>query len=576
MEFYLNVLSEDYDVIAIVESWLTSGVNSGELFDPRYQVFRQDRDPVSAGKSKGGGLIIAVKNNIKALPLTSLNQCERHIESLWVKCNIHGQDIILSLCYFPPPVKAETMEIFADSICQIEELNGNKLICLGDFNIPIFHPPGIEPPDTDISIPDNLNTTLNPNPDQDNIVATAFGAGTDDNNIREVNPQVESRGALLHLHKVINFYDLESLNNVKNHNGRTLDLCLTNFNSNKISRKKVAKCHIEESDGLVKIDSHHPPLVLFIGTHKSWDNTNYAPVCPIQADLPFNFNKTDFISLKDKLNSLNWDNVYRATDPNEKMKMFYANLEKAFLLSVPLVNKNTKQNKFPKWWHKDTISTFKRKERIRKIRRKSAVQTSVYNTLRKLCKAAIKRDHQIYINKITTLVKKGNSKPFWDFTKQQSKEPPKKLLTYKNEQISEPQHIVNAFAEHFLGAYNQTPPCYDTNFNIETNPEYFHLSIITEQDIVHEVKRMKINKPAGPDGIPPKILSNCIAQLKAPLAHIFTHSVQCGIFPSALKVSNNGFLNRRRRTEVKSSVELIGESDWKGKYKRYHLSAIHH
>jgi hypothetical protein len=38
----------------------------------------------------------------------------------------------------------------------------------------------------------------------------------------------------------------------------------------------------------------------------------------------------------------------------------------------------------------------------------------------------------------------------------------------------------------------------------------------------------------------------------------------------------NGFLNRRRRTEVKSSVELIGESDWKGKYKRYHLSAIHH
>uniref|UniRef100_A0A8D8Z6R9 Endonuclease/exonuclease/phosphatase domain-containing protein n=1 Tax=Cacopsylla melanoneura TaxID=428564 RepID=A0A8D8Z6R9_9HEMI len=596
LEFYLNVLSEDYDVIALVETWLTSGVNTGELFDSRYQVFRQDRDPYSTEKSKGGGLIIAIRNNIKALPLTSLNQCERHLESLWVKCNIHGQDIILSLCYFPPPVKCETMETFAEAICQKEELLGNKMICLGDYNIPNFHPPGIDPnifnpPSSDIHIsgdpvinptagidtsgdPDINSSDINPtygintsgepdinplnssidnisffNPDIDPSISDVVAAGDlgnspatpdDDGTVdpNNINPDIEARGALMHLHKVINFYDLDSLNTVRNHKGRTLDLCLTNFNSNKITRKKFTNCYIKEADGLVKIDSHHPPLILYIETNKSKDLSSYTRTSPSHSDMPFNFNKTNFETLNEKLSSNNWYAVYNAPSPNDKMKMFYDELNKAFLLSTPLLNNNPNKDKFPKWWQKNTIHTFKRKERIRKIHRKTTTQKSEYTKLRKLCKAEIKKDYENYINKVTFLVKKGNSKPFWDFTKQQSKEPPKKILKYKDEQISEPQHIVDAFAEHFKNAYNQTPPNYTTDYSIDTDPEHFHLSTITEQDIEYQIKQMSINKPPGPDGIPPKILSKCLAHLKAPLAHIFTHSIKTGIFPSALKVSN--------------------------------------
>ncbi|KAI5728582.1 hypothetical protein M8J77_018204 [Diaphorina citri] len=447
------------------------------------------------------------------------------------------------------------MESFADYICEKEELLGSNLICLGDYNIPHYHPPGIEPahninidtsPDPEVfdigeSYANDSEPSLIVNPSVSNPTDThprhtnqnpntsTSSVPNDQNAENNLSPESQARGALLHLHRVINFYDLDSLNTIKNYKGRTLDLCLTNFNLNKVSRKKSAKCYIEEADGLVKIDRNHPPLILCIDTHKTMDNLCDSKTRSISSDMPFNFNKTNLHILNEKLSSINWDNLYSASCPDEKMKCFYVELKKAFLLSTPLLNNDPKKEKFPIWWHKNTIKIFKRKERLRKIRNKSVKQKKEYNDLRKQCKTDIKKDYQTYINKVAFLVKRGNSKPFWDLTKQQRKEPPKKLLSYKDEQISEPQHIVNAFADHFKNAYNQTPPTYVTDLDIETDPEHFHLNEITEQDVENEVKRMALNKPAGPDGIPPKIISKCITHLKSPLAHIFSSSLRsCG------------------------------------------------
>lgn len=51
-EFYINLLSEDYDLVSITESWLSPDIGTNELFDPRYVVFRQDRDVEKTGKKE--------------------------------------------------------------------------------------------------------------------------------------------------------------------------------------------------------------------------------------------------------------------------------------------------------------------------------------------------------------------------------------------------------------------------------------------------------------------------------------------------------------------------------------------
>jgi len=49
---YTSVLSEDYDVVGLTETWLNDGIFDAELVDTRYVIERQDRN---SNKSGGRG-----------------------------------------------------------------------------------------------------------------------------------------------------------------------------------------------------------------------------------------------------------------------------------------------------------------------------------------------------------------------------------------------------------------------------------------------------------------------------------------------------------------------------------------
>ena len=60
-DFYCSLLQEDYDIIALTETWLVNEINNSEIFDKRYDVIRKDRDNK---KKRGGGVLLALKKNI--------------------------------------------------------------------------------------------------------------------------------------------------------------------------------------------------------------------------------------------------------------------------------------------------------------------------------------------------------------------------------------------------------------------------------------------------------------------------------------------------------------------------------
>nr|CAH7742421.1 unnamed protein product [Callosobruchus chinensis] len=61
VDFSLAVLTKDYDIIVITETWPAKGISSTELFDHRYQVFRRDRDN---DMSRGGVVLVAAKKEL--------------------------------------------------------------------------------------------------------------------------------------------------------------------------------------------------------------------------------------------------------------------------------------------------------------------------------------------------------------------------------------------------------------------------------------------------------------------------------------------------------------------------------
>nr|CAI5867924.1 unnamed protein product [Callosobruchus analis] len=64
-----NVGDAEYDVIALVETWLSSGFYSSEVFCEDYTVFRTDRDFVSTQTGRGGVVLVACQLNFFCLPI---------------------------------------------------------------------------------------------------------------------------------------------------------------------------------------------------------------------------------------------------------------------------------------------------------------------------------------------------------------------------------------------------------------------------------------------------------------------------------------------------------------------------
>ncbi|KAL1448441.1 hypothetical protein WDU94_000614 [Cyamophila willieti] len=240
-------------------------------------------------------------------------------------------------------------------------------------------------------------------------------------------------------------------------------------------------------------------------------------------------------AVKNEIHGIDWSNLETETDTNKKVIIFYEKLNKAFENCVPKISINKKAHKFPKWWNYCTIKMFKKKERLRKIKRKSASQLIEYAKLRKLIKKEIKQDYNLYVDRITNKIK-INSKEFWNFYNDKKNTKAATVLTYDGKTLSDPQSIADAFANHFIRSYNNTPSQYSPNFNQESD-NFLHVKQISEEDVRKEILAMTTNKPPGPDGIPPLVYKKCCEALKRPLANIMSSSLQTKTFPQALKES---------------------------------------
>lgn len=79
--FLCNLCTSNCDIISLTETWLSSSITDGELFDERYLVCRRDRDYNSTQQSKGGGVLIAVRMEYKSACRIDWNYSA---ENVWV------------------------------------------------------------------------------------------------------------------------------------------------------------------------------------------------------------------------------------------------------------------------------------------------------------------------------------------------------------------------------------------------------------------------------------------------------------------------------------------------------------
>lgn len=131
-EFKENLISNDYDIFMVTETWLDSRVDENEVHIPNYSFLHANR----GGDKKGGGVGMFIKNTIT---------CERievshglNCEQLWVVIRNYNKKFCMGAIYRPPNTNInEFFDIFEETISNLLPSCDN-LICMGDINIDLM------------------------------------------------------------------------------------------------------------------------------------------------------------------------------------------------------------------------------------------------------------------------------------------------------------------------------------------------------------------------------------------------------------------------------------------------------
>ena len=132
--FQAHVYSSDFDVVCLSETWLSDSLFDQEILPSNYNIYRNDRP------SRGGGVLIATKDNIPVTAITPYLPSSNAFEILSIKLNL-CKPIILTCVYIPPGSNdLPTMSILVSILIQVIQSDpSSDTIVVGDFNLPDIH-----------------------------------------------------------------------------------------------------------------------------------------------------------------------------------------------------------------------------------------------------------------------------------------------------------------------------------------------------------------------------------------------------------------------------------------------------
>ena len=472
--FYKSICSTNYDFIAVTESRVQDNIFSSELFDNRYSVFRCNRNLDGMGVSRGGGAILAVNNKFRAVQVDfqAIRNNVMEVDIVGCKVSINFLTVLVIVIYIPPKTTLQDRATFFEYLESLRILHGNNLLIVGDFNLPNRH-----------------DTT-----DKDTVIEM--------------------------FNNFINLLSLQQLNYIDNAYGNRLDLVLSN------KKCVVSKEHIP----LVKKDDYHPAL----NNSLSLFSSRKTELQVNTAQFRYNFRKADFPLLYDMILHIDWSDLFSLHDVNEVCARFYGKLYDLFEVCVP--RSVIRKRSYPIWFTTEVIRLIKRKHRIFK-KLKKHFSLKLQDEFRQI-RARIKRNIDIAYKNYSTKVENSIStdpRSFWSFinAKKSSRELPA-VVSDGNSQYSDPESIVNAFADFFRSVYtspsNQTFPETIGNSNSPISLEY-----LSEELILKALKKSKNKQTVGPDKVPCFVVKDCAFALVKPLSFIFNLALKSGTFPDVWK-----------------------------------------
>lgn len=388
-ELKYNMLNNDCDIIALTETWLNESIYTAEFNCVDRIAFRKDRNRIVTGKSQGGGVLLAVRNN---LIVNEVKVFDDDQEALCIRVGLDGNHLLyVVVVYITPNSPSNVYEHFFEKIetFLVNQVRSECMI-IGDFNIPSYV--------DQLSCNDNLNAL---------------------------------RGFLA-------FNNLIQVNQIKNQNGVILDLVIASFDNVRVDKS---------DDCVLPVDSHHPCLCVAINTKTP------IQYCKVVSTTKFNFRKANFLFMYELLKNQNWGNLEEFSDVNMAIDHFYSILNSIFEECVPKSTQTDKRYPVWFDSEIIKLIKLKRSFFLKSKRYKSQYWKSKYIALRSTIKLKIRLNHTKYLSDIENSLKSNPKFFWSYVKSLKDNHDIHDEMVFENQTYSGTQNITEGFAKFFKSVY---------------------------------------------------------------------------------------------------------------------------
>lgn len=479
--FFESVLSSDFSIYSITETWLCPDISSSDYFPPNFVVHRRDREGPGA-KQIGGGVLIAVNSSLESVRRSDL---ETHPESLWVevRCN-RRERVLIGVFYLAPQIAPGEFSACLSGIERVvNEQTSARCLILGDFNAPGINWDNLHISNTNFYISQKCNMLIN----------------------------------------FTTFLGLTQHNATHNHLGNTLDLCFSDMDELSVTKSELP---------MVPLDKHHPAL-----------NVTYRVIsglkCPTSDDRPsekmYNFAAGDYVGLYRYFSDVNWCSIMESHCVNNQVENFTRIIRDGMDTYIPL-KKKCQKHKFPHWFSAELRSLLKRKSFAHRKWKKSGLPKweLEFKCRRSECKTILNRDRLKHRKTVESDLTR-NPKKFWQYVSSRSSKAdrPKSIVL----DGAGSGDVSEMFARHFKSVYTDSddscayvPPAAGSDNVLST--------VTADEQVVEEcIKKMKPKLSTGHDGIPSALIKAYHDIFIPVICKIFNTSLKSAVFPEAWKLA---------------------------------------
>lgn len=470
----------DFDIIVIIETWLNSDFYDEEFFNTNvYNVFRKDRDPVTTGCFRGGGVLIAVKKCISS-KIVLLHDTNLLYDQICVAVKSSKGFLYVCASYIPPNSADELYFGHVDNIVQFSNnmSNEDRLCVLGDFNLN-----GIvwsEMLDSGFCVPNNVHRAS-----EMNLIDSFFSI------------------------------DLRQLNNVINKLGKLLDLVFISSD---------LKCSVSEYKFSVSPENmHHSALEINVEFYNYLNNYS----CNV---LNYNYKSCNFDAITSLINDINWIPVLESNIVSICYEEFLKCVNEVFMNNISLLK--PKVYKLP--WYTKGLKKLKnlRNKHYKNFKTSGKVNEEClylhymreFNFLNKFL-------YNQYIMGYSDSIR-SNPKRFFNFIKSKSNCSSLPSVMMHNNIVSNSlTQSVNLFKDFFSSNFSSE---HFTADEADFSEIISHIDIsslqISDDDVYSGIVKLSISYKLDVDGLSSFLLKKCAASLIVPLKMIFMKSLNSGYF----------------------------------------------